>query len=72
MIEQAMGWIEIYSVPEFRADLVANQVEVSWYTRYASTNSIIVDRGKELLSVLKSMMANDYGISCNSINTTNP
>ena len=34
MINPATGWIEIRSVPEARADLVANQVELVWLTRY--------------------------------------
>ena len=29
MIDPAMGWIEIYSMPEARADLVDNQVELA-------------------------------------------
>ena len=33
MIDPATGWIEIHSVPEARADLVANQVELAWLTR---------------------------------------
>ena len=32
MIDPATGWIEICSVPEVRADLVANQVELAWLT----------------------------------------
>ena len=30
MIDQTIGQIEICSVPEARADLVANQVELAW------------------------------------------
>ena len=29
MIDPATGWIEISSVPEVRADLVANQIELA-------------------------------------------
>ena len=32
MVDPATGWVEIYSVPEARADLVANQVEIDWLT----------------------------------------
>ena len=32
MIDPATGWIEINSVLEARADLVANQVELAWLT----------------------------------------
>ena len=60
MIDPATSWIEIRSVPEARADLVANQVELAWLTRYPLFNKIRVDRGKELLAEFKTMMANDY------------
>ena len=42
MIDPATGWIEICSVPEARADLVANQVELAWLTRYPLPNKITV------------------------------
>ena len=48
MIDPATGWIEVRSVPEARADLVTNQVELVWLTRYPLPNKITVDRGKEL------------------------
>ena len=34
-------------------------------------NKITADRGKELLTEFKTMMANDYGILCNSISIRN-
>ena len=37
---------------------------------YLLPYKIIVDRGKELLAKFKAMMANDYRIQCNSINTS--
>ena len=72
MIDSAIGWIEIFSLPELRVDLVANQVEEAWLTRYSLPNKITVDRGKEFLAEFKTMMANYYGILCNSIWTRNP
>ena len=60
MIDPATRWIEICSVPEARADLFTNQVELAWLTRYPLLNKITVDRGKELLPELKTMMVNDY------------
>ena len=36
IIDQATSQIEIYSVPEVRVDLVANQVELAWLTRCPS------------------------------------
>ena len=32
VIDLALSWIEIHSVPEIRADLVCNQVELVWFT----------------------------------------
>ena len=72
MIVPATGWIEIRSVSQARADLVANQVELVWLTRYPLTNKIKVDRGMELFAKFKIMMTNDYGIPCNSISVRNP
>ena len=37
MIDPATGWIEIRSVPEARADLVANQVELAWLIKHSFT-----------------------------------
>ena len=34
MIDPATGWREIYTMSLARADLVANQVELAWLTRY--------------------------------------
>ena len=72
MIEAAIKWIEMRSLPEASADLVANQVKLAWFTIYLLSKKIIVDRHKELLAELKTMMANDYRIPCNSIGTRNP
>ena len=59
MINPATGWIEKHFVPEARANLVANQVELAWLIRDPLPNEITVDRGKELLAEFKTMMAND-------------
>ena len=67
MIDPVICWIEIRSVAEAIADLVANEVELVWLARYPLPNNIMVDIGKELSAEFKAMMANDYGILCNSI-----
>ena len=71
MIDPVTGLIEIHSVPEARSDIVANQVKLAWLIRYSLPNKITVDRGKELLAELKTLMANDYKIQCNSISVRN-
>ena len=72
VIDSATDWIEICSVLETRVDLVANQVEVAWLTRYPLPCEIIVDKGEELLAELKIMIVNDYRIPCNSVSAPNP
>ena len=57
MIDPATRWIEICSVPEARADLFTNQVELAWLTRYPLLNKIT-----EVLAKFRTMMANDYEI----------
>ena len=47
MIDPATGWIEICYVAEGRVDIVANQVELAWLSRYLLPNKTIVDRSKE-------------------------
>ena len=72
MIDSATGWVEICAVPSARADLVANQVELAWLTRYPLPSKVIVDRGKELFAEFKTMMSNDYSIKVRPITTRNP
>ena len=67
VIDPATGWIEIRSVPEARADLVANHVEIAWLPRYRLPDEIMVDKGKELLAEFSTMMANHYRITANAI-----
>ena len=58
-------------MPEARADLVANQIEMIWLTRYPLPNKITLDTDKELLAEFKTMIANYYGISWNTISVRN-
>ena len=55
MIDPAIGCIEIRSVPEARADLVADQVELAWLTRYPLPHKITIDRGKEFIAEFKTI-----------------
>ena len=71
MKDSTLNWIEIRSVPEAIVDLVANQVELTWLTRYPLPNKIMVDRGKELSAEFKTMIANDYGIPCSPARARN-
>ena len=44
---------------------------LAWSTRFRLPNKCTVDRGRKLLAKFKTMMANGYGISCNSISVRN-
>ena len=72
MIDPVTGWIEICAVPSARVDLVANQVELAWLTRYHLPSKVIVDRGREFSAEFKSMMQDDYNITIRPITTLNP
>ena len=70
--DSAVGSIEIRSVTEARVDLIANQVESGWLTRFLLPIKVIWDRGKAFLAEFKYMMANDYRIPCYLTSTRNP
>ena len=53
MIDPTIGLIELHTLQSARADLVANQVELSCLTRYPLPNKVIVDRGIEFLVSLE-------------------
>jgi len=72
MIDPATGWVEIRAVPSARADLVANQVELAWLTRYPLPSKVIVDRGREFFAEFQTMMRHDYDIKVRPITTCNP
>ena len=67
MIDLATDWIEIRAVPSARADLVANQVELAWITRYPLLNKVIMDRENEFLAEFREMIINDYSITVKHI-----
>ena len=72
MIDPATGWVEIRAVPSARADLVANQVELAWLTRYPLPEKVILDRGNKFLAEFKELIEKDYGIQIKPITTRNP
>ena len=45
MADPAIGWIEIRTVPSAQVDLIANQVELAWPTRYPFPSKVVVDKG---------------------------
>ena len=72
MIDPATGWFEMKSLPTKRADVVANIIEQTWFSRYPWPTIINLDRGSEFLAEFTSMIENDYGIKRKAITTRNP
>ena len=72
MIDPATGWFEITTIDDKRADTVANQLEMTWLSRYPWPNEVVMDRGKEFMAEVRTMMLNDYGIVRKPITTRNP
>ena len=62
----------MHSVPQARADPVANQAELAWLTKYPLSNEITVEIGKWLFAGFTTVMTNDYRILYNSIGVRNP
>ena len=71
-IDPATGWRDIRPVPSVRTDLVANQVELAWFTHYPLPNKVIVDMENEFLAEFREMIINDYNIMVKSITSRNP
>ena len=69
MIDSATGQVEIRAVLSALVDLVANQEELAWLTRYPLPSKVIVDRGREFFAEFKTMIWDDYNITVRPITT---
>ena len=72
MIDPATGWFEMKQIETKRADIVANVVEQTWFTRYPWPTQVILDRGTEFMAEFATMIKEDYGIRRKPITTRNP
>ena len=72
MIDLAMGWFEIAKIPTKQADDVVNILEFSWLTQYPWPTEIVMDRGKEFVAKVQSMIKDECGIVKKLITTRNP
>ena len=72
MIDPVTGWVELRVVKSSRVDLVANQVELAWLTRYPLPSKVILDRSNEFKAEFKSLIENDHGNKIGPITTRNP
>ena len=72
MIDPATGWFEIAEVPDARADTISNIFEQVWLTRYPWPEKVIMDRGREFMAEMRTMLKKEYGILRKPISTRNP
>jgi hypothetical protein len=57
MIDPATGWFEIVQIPNKRADVLSNLLEMTWLTRYPFPQKCICDRGTEFMAEVKETLA---------------
>ena len=72
MIDPATGWFEIVEIPNKRADSIANLLEQVWLTRYPWPEQVVLDRGREFMGEVITLLKDEYGIKRNPITTRNP
>ena len=70
IIDPAMGWIEMCTIPLARADLVSNQVELAWLTRFPLPSKVIVDHRHEFFAGFETMIQAGYDIQAKPITST--
>ena len=72
MIDPTTGWFEIVEVPEKRADIIANLLEQQWLMRYPWPTQVVLDRGREFMAEVKTLLEDEYGITRKPITMQNP
>jgi len=72
MIDPATGWFEIIKLPNKSSDEIANIFEMTWLNRYPWPTQVVMDRGREFMGDVISLLKNEYGITRKPITTRNP
>ena len=72
MIDPATGWFEIVEIKDKKADLIANLIEMHWLMRYPWPTEVVMDRGREFMAEVPTMLKDEYGIKRKPITTRNP
>jgi hypothetical protein len=72
MIDPATGWFEIIEIPSKRADVIADLLERTWIMRYPWPEMVVMDRGREFMAEVKTLLHDEYGIVRRPITTRNP
>ena len=72
MIDPATGWFEITEIPNKSSDEIANIFEMQWLNRYPWPTQVVMDRGREFMGDVITLIRNEYGITRKPITTRNP
>ena len=72
MIDPATGWFEVVRIDDAKANNIANLLEIHWLTRFPKPDEVILDRGKEFMGEVISLLRDEYGIQRRPITTRNP
>jgi len=72
MINPATNWFEIVQITDKTSKERASKLEITWFNRYPLPTEIIVDRGKEFMGEVISMLRDDYNIKPKVVTTMNP
>ena len=72
MLDPATGWFEMREISTKSADVITNELEMAWLSRYPWPTQMIFDRGNEFKAEVAKMITKDYGIKKKPISTRNP
>ena len=72
MIDPATGWFEIAEISSKGSDEIANILEMTWLNRYPWPSQVVMDRGREFMGDVITLLKKDYGIQRKPITTRNP
>ena len=72
MIDPATCWFEIAQIDDKSSAETAQELEITWLTRYPIPQEVIADRGTEFLGECLRMLEQDYNVKRKSITTRNP
>ena len=72
MIDPATGWFDMTSIKTKRADIIANKLECAWLKKYPRPTQVILDRGKEFMAEVITLLRDEYDVKRKPITTRNP
>ena len=72
MIDPATGWFEIVEIERKSSDEIANIFELTWLNKYPWPAQVIMDRGREFMGDVITLLQGQYHIARKPITTRNP